>query len=225
MNRLITSLGLALGLVSTAVFLGSSSGGANEVATGEFDVTITNLTRGQIFAPILVTTHDLGVRLFEAGSPASPELATLAEEGNTAPLAALLMGTPGVADVAIGSGMVPPGASETIRVSNFGIAHRLSLAGMLVTTNDTFAAIDAIALPRGLGVETHAVAYDAGSEFNSESCAYVPGPPCGSGGMHDPTTPEGFVHVSSGIQGHGDIDPVNYDWRNPVARVVIRRVN
>ena len=43
--------------------------------------------------------------------------------------------------------------------------------------------------------------------------------------MHDPTPPEGFVHISRGIQGHGDVDPVNYDWRSTVALVEIRRVH
>ena len=51
-----------------------------------FEVTVTNLTRGQQFTPILVASHRAEVKLFKLGSPASPELATLAEEGNTARL-------------------------------------------------------------------------------------------------------------------------------------------
>ncbi|MBI5612909.1 MAG: spondin domain-containing protein, partial [Gammaproteobacteria bacterium] len=49
-----------------------------------YEVTVTNLTRGQSFTPILVATHRPGVALFEPGQPASPELAILAEGGDTA---------------------------------------------------------------------------------------------------------------------------------------------
>jgi len=52
--------------------------------------------RGQQFTPILVTSHKASVSLFQLGQPASSELATLAEEGNTAPLAAALDANPGV---------------------------------------------------------------------------------------------------------------------------------
>ena len=71
---------------------------------------------------------------------------------------------------------------------------------------------------------TTAVAYDAGTEYNSESCMWVPGPPCGAGGMHDPTPAEGFIAVSNGVHGTADLSPMQHDWRNPVARVAIRRL-
>jgi len=65
----------------------------------DYEVTVTNLTRGQQFTPILVASHKAGVRLFELGTPASPQLKTLAEEGNVAPMTALLLGNPNVRDV------------------------------------------------------------------------------------------------------------------------------
>ena len=61
----------------------------------QFEVTVTNLTRGQTFTPVLVASHREGVTLFTLGAPASSQLAILAEEGNTAPLAALLLAPPG----------------------------------------------------------------------------------------------------------------------------------
>ena len=75
--------------------LAFSSGSKGE----EFDVTVTNLTRGQQFTPILVVSHKKGVNLFTLGEAASGALATLAETGATGDLAALLMGMPGVNDV------------------------------------------------------------------------------------------------------------------------------
>ncbi len=46
-----------------------------------------------------MATHTEGVSLFTLGDEASPELATLAEEGNTQPLATLLTANPGVGAV------------------------------------------------------------------------------------------------------------------------------
>jgi hypothetical protein len=83
----------------------------------QFEVTVTNLTRDQTFTPVLVGSHREGVTLFTLGGPASSQLAILAEEGNTAPLAALLLATSGVRDVADSGpppgGFVGPGQSKT----------------------------------------------------------------------------------------------------------------
>jgi len=35
---------------------------------------------------------------------------------------------------------------------------------------------------------------------------------------------EGFVHVHSGIQGIADLDAARYDWRNPIAKISVKRV-
>lgn len=32
------------------------------------------------------------------------------------------------------------------------------------------------------------------------------------------------MYISNGVQGIGDLAPELYDWRNPVARIEIRRV-
>lgn len=34
----------------------------------------------------------------------------------------------------------------------------------------------------------------------------------------------GYVHISSGIHGIGNLQPASYDWRNPVARIKISAV-
>ena len=95
---------------------------------------------------------------------------------------------------------------------------------MLVTTNDAFFAVNGVARPFRRQPGTHyAAAYDAGSEANNESCDFIPGPPCGNGGVRMQTGSEGYVHVHAGVHGIGDLDPAAYDWRNPVARVVIQR--
>jgi len=194
-----------------------------------FEVTVTNLTRGQQFTPILVASHREGVHLFDLGSPASPQLATLAEEGNTAPLAALLAGRPDVKDIAVSSGLLDPGKSVAIFVKAGGRFDRVSVAAMLIPTNDGFFAINDAEGPDGNGTLTlNSPAYDAGSEVNDELCTSIPGPffvECGGpgGGAAVVGGEEGYVHIHAGIHGIGDLNAAVRDWRNPVAQITIRR--
>jgi Spondin_N len=197
--------------------------------SGTYQVTITNLTRGTSFTPLLVASHSSGIHLFELGSPASPELRTLAEEGNTMPLADLLESTQGVHDVATGNGLTAPGATTTLQI-RAGLQDRISLAAMLIPTNDGFVAIDAAEVPLPHRTETlYANGYDAGTEQNDELCASIPGPDypeCGGpGGGAQAGNGEGYVFVHAGIHGVGDFDPANRDWRNPVAKIVITRMH
>lgn len=199
-----------------------------------FEVTVTNLTRGQTFTPVLVASHREGVRLFALGQPASPELATLAEEGDTGPLATLLLATAGVRDVdstgAPPAGFVGPGQSKMVVVEAGHGADHISVAAMLIPTNDAFFALNGVAAPRGNEVITYlSPAYDSGSERNDELCASIPGPSfveCGGpgGGAKPAGGEEGYVHIHAGIHGIGDLDASLRDWRNPVAQITIRRV-
>ena len=61
--------------------------------------------------------------------------------------------------------------------------------------------------------------------MNDELCANVPGPACleidtGNGGEDE----ERVIVVHNGVHGVGDLGPAAYDWRNPVARIVVTRV-
>lgn len=202
---------------------------ATEAAAQEkgpvYAVTITNLTRGQVITPALIAAHTEDFSLFEVGQPASPALATLAEEGNVMPLANQLSTNLAVQNIAAGTGPLLPGQSATIRIAASGNARYLSAVAMLAVTNDAFFAIRGLRLPDAAKpITVEAAAYDAGSEANSESCTYVPGPPCGAGGVHDPAVAEGFVHVHAGIHGVADLIPSQHDWRNPVVEITIWRV-
>ena len=57
----------------------------------------------------------------------------------------------------------------------------------------------------------------------NELCLFIPGPPCGNPFQRDVTDAEGYVFISPGIQGVGDLDG-QQDWRNPVARIAITPV-
>ena len=200
-----------------------------------YEVTITNITKGQTFTPQLVATHSGRVQLFELGGQASAALEVLAEGGATDPLTAdLLSEGSAVGDVQTIGGMLKPGKSATIRVDGTFRHRYLSVAAMLIPTNDTFVSLNRVALPRW-GRRTYtALAYDAGTEFNDQNCVNIPGPRCGgagpSAGPND--TDEGFIYVSNGfhdlpqsdVEGEEVLGPFVYDWRNPVARVTVRRV-
>lgn len=197
---------------------------AAEADAAAYEVTITNLTRKQPISPILVATHREGAHLFVPGEPALPEMIPLAEDGENGDLAALLGANPEVADVASGPSPLPPGASYTIRVETDGRARLVSLAGMLVNTNDAFIGLDGFPLPSHGTERVLVPAYDAGTETNNELCAFIPGPACNSLFARDTSGAEGYVHVHAGIHGVGDLEPEQYDWRNPCALVTIRRV-
>lgn len=197
-----------------------------------YEIKITNLTRGQQLTPFLVATHKPSVSLFQLGQPASAELIALAEEGNLAPLTTTLRASKAVLEVVNGDGLTQPGATTTITVNGRGGtgASRISVAAMLIPTNDSFVAVNGVTLPQwGETLAFTVPAYDAGSEANDELCASIPGrffAECnGSGGGAAPAGgEEGYVHISAGMHGIGDFEAYKRDWRNPVARVTIRRV-
>lgn len=215
LTRLLLAGGVTLAMATSAA--------ADDPAF--FEVTVTNATAAQSFTPILVATHASGSVLFRLGEPASAELAVLAEGGDTAPLAAVLAQSDQVLDVQSSSGLLAPGQSSTIRVATRGRFDHLSVAAMLIPTNDSFLALNAMQGPKGRDSLTVAVpAYDAGSEPNDSRCVSIPGPVCGGEGTSPHAGGEGFVHISRGIHGNGDLDLAIYDWRNPVARITVRRV-
>ena len=193
-----------------------------------YEITVTNLTAAEIFTPILAASHVGGARLFDLGSPASVPLEALAEAGDVGPLVARATGSPAVRDIAVSSGPLPPGGSVTLELAAGGRFDHVSVASMLVPSNDAFFAANGVEGPRGHDtVVVLSPAYDAGTERNDQECASIPGPPnvCqGEGFNASRAGAEGFVHVHRGIHDIGDLSADTYDWRNPVARITIRLI-
>jgi hypothetical protein len=199
--------------------------------TRKYKVTITNLTRGQIFSPPIVIGHNRNFSLFKLGYGASEELAALAEDGMTGPLEILIDDLYPWAKYAVAGGAIMYGESASVylELSRRDNLSLITVAGMLVSTNDAFFAARDISFYGKGKVTVYAVAYDAGSERNSEECAFIPGPPCGNGEVRDQDGAEGYVHVHAGIHGIAPadqeprLDPAKHDWRNPVAKITIQR--
>jgi hypothetical protein len=212
------------------------------VSAQELSIKITNLTNGIYFTPLLVAAHNGSVDLFEPGMAASMHLQMMAEGGNLAGLVSDVAnaGADYVANPA--SGLLAPGATTTAMISTMGHKNdRLSIAAMLLPTNDGFVGADSFAIPKQPGTYTYYLnGYDAGTEANDEiingagapGMPGIPGAPGGTGGMGATgvTTMEfnHTVHIHPGIVGDmnpaggiSDLNPAVHHWLNPVAKVEI----
>lgn len=192
-----------------------------------YHVTITNLTNAISFTPILVASHRRGVSIFELGAPASDAITAIAEGGDTSLLAAALGDNPRVVDIQSTAGLLGAGQSVSVIVSAANGASRISLASMMLPTNDGFIALDGAKAPRHGSTKYFSPGYDGGTEPNDEWCMHIPGPTCNGAGPSPGANPddEGYVHIHRGIHGVGDLSAAVYDWRNPVARITVTRVN
>lgn len=210
--------------ISLFIFSGIIAAGNAFAAEGKsYEVTITNLTRGQIITPPVLVSHNGNFNLFTPGSAASPELSALAEDGDASSLLAYLGTVDDVFAYNQAGGPLFPGQSVTVEITTEGNFKFLSAAAMLASSNDAFFGINKVKVPNYGKKHIMAPAWDAGSEANSESCEHIPGPPCGN---HVRMTDgaEGYVHIHSGIHGIGDLAAETYDWRNPVVKITIRVV-
>ena len=201
----------------------------------EFQVMLENLTMGvpaqggQIFSPPIFVTHGHGFSIGASGEAASAELTALAETGNHAPLAALAMGSDAVGSVvafpAPPDGVVLPGGSVTTMISASSTMGYLSLATMLVQTNDGIVLANSLPLfdedgnPRSFTMDL--ISYDAGTEENNELATHVPGPPFG--GMERAPTAD-VITPHLGIAGTGDVGAA-FGWTEPTARVTVAPVD
>ena len=202
-----------------------SSTAATADGPASYHVTITNITHSINFTPILLASHRKGVSLYELGSPASDELTAIAEGGDIAPLTAVLQDDSRVADVQNSGGLLGPGQSVTVTVSAKHGAANISMASMMLPTNDGFIALNSVKAPRRGTATYYSPGFDAGTEPNDELCISIPGPTCGGEGPSPAAGGEGYVHINRGIHGVGDLAPDVYDWRNSVAKITVTRTH
>jgi hypothetical protein len=210
-----------------------------------FQVTFTDLTSGQPLTPAVAATHRGENELFQVGRAASFGLKEIAENGNNAPMLTRLGSDADVSDVveAPGGPLVPAGSpgdamfgqSTTFAISAERGARFLSLAAMLICTNDGFTGVNSVKLPShaGASVTVEAFGYDAGTELNTEDFADIV-PPCQSligissgepgTGISNPALAEGGVIAHhAGILGGADLVPAVHGWdvNAPVARITV----
>ncbi len=113
---------------------------------------------------------------------------------------------------------------------------RLSIATMLICTNDGFTGLDGAKLPKQGTSVFLTNAYDAEREVKTEKQPDLVEPcsllgPVVLPGVHPspnfnpPIVPPYPIRMHAGIQGVGDLSVALHGWVNPVAKVTITRVS
>ncbi len=193
-----------------------------------YEVKIENMTpatgpgASQPMSPPVLATHREGYHMFQVGKKASYELAQIAQDAINGPMVDRLSSSRDVFSVTEGGGVILPGGYDSFKIEARSRFTRLSLATMLVNTNDAFAGLDGLKLPRYGSTTVYGSAYDAGSEKNTELRSDIPGPCCGSPG-NGTSTSEKIAH-HPGILGVGDLSVATYNWDDPVVKITITRV-
>ena len=143
----------------------------------------------------------------------------------------------GVFATASGAGPIGPAGSETITIEVLeselpGLT--ISTSTMLVNTNDAITGINAAAVGNmvaGDSMTWRTIAYDAGTEADTELAAHIPGPAGGGEGFNaarDDMADRVAMH--SGVVGQDDGFAGSdlsgqHKFDNPVAAVTIERIN
>jgi len=237
---------MSIVLLAAVAFVGtgSTSEASDDEDIRTYRVTIENETDGQPFSPGVAVTHRRSSSLFEVGDEASPGIEAIAEDGNEAPAVMAAVGADGVTDVFdINQPITPEGKTVGSFTDEFSFeiqarpGDRLSLAVMLICTNDGFTGLDSVKLPKHDSVTYHAAGYDSATEDNTEESADIvdactalgpaplAGDPNGNEDVVVDTSPHGNIHHHPGIQGGGDLTPSMHDWENPVTEITIELVD
>ena len=197
------------------------------VMSYEFTVQVTNLTNAQPLSPIAAIAHSEGM-LWQIGEPASAALELMAEGGDNSELLAT--------DFAMASSSaespLPPGEQVTLMLSTEQLdSLKISLATMLVNTNDAFTglnAIDVSSLAVNESLSRTSFAYDAGTEANSEAQGTIPGPADSGEGYNEMRDDINRVAMHPGVVSQDDgltnsVLTNQHKFDNPVARITITR--
>ena len=204
-------------------------------AMASFEVTVTNLTNAQPLSPVAVIAHTEGYSVFSVGVPATVGLEDLAEGGDNTALLAEADADANVVATASGAAPIGPAGSETI---SFEILESdlpgllLSTSTMLVNTNDAITMLNAVpieGLAVGESLTTRTIAYDAGTEANTELAAHIPGPAGGGEGFNAERDDVDVVAMHVGVVGQDGGFPASgldgqHRFDNPVAQVRIERI-
>ena len=218
----------------SAVVLLAACGSDGGSSSASFRVTLINITQSQPLSPMAVVLHGDAYSAWDLGTPASQALEVMAESGSPADLIQAADTDPDVLATATGAGVLLPGATDSVELTVFktkGI--KLTLASMLVNTNDAFGGLNGQPLSElavGQSVTFLAPAYDAGTEANSESAATVPGPAAGGEGFNAVRDDSDFVRIHPGvISGQdglaGSALSGAHRWDNPVFKLVVTRTS
>lgn len=228
-------------LFGVALVLSASAALAQGPGLVNYRVTIQNLSANQPLSPPVAATHQKSIRMFQVSRFASDELAAIAQDGNQVPMADKFRNSNKVTQVVdVGQPLTRKGTtvgtftdSATFEIQA-APGDKLSLATMLICTNDGITGLDAVNLPQS-GTQVHlANGYDAGREPNTElsqdlvdPCSALgstplPGDP--NGNQNPASNPTQPIHHHPGITGGGHLSVAAHGWTDPVVRVTVTRL-
>lgn len=236
-TNLITNLKPVGTLLSVGAIIFASS----QVQAQDLSITVTNLTQGLHFTPLVTAAHQEGDNIFSAATAATAELQAMAEGGDISGLVTLLSNADANINENPAGGLLAPGTSTTYTLSNDVANTHLSMSGMILPSNDGFVGLDSWEIPAEAGTYTIMLnAYDAGTEANDElingggapGVLGIPAAPSGGSGTGGTgvTTVESntLVHIHRGTIGDDDLNGGKSDlnntihrWLNPVAKFTV----
>jgi hypothetical protein len=196
---------------------------ANSSWSQTYEIRYVNRSNQTLTSPVCAV-HSAASDMFVPGQKASEGLAALAEDGVNGTFAQEARSVRGVsATTAVGE-FVSNDETGVVRISSRRGSLLSCIFGMLVATNDGFAAARNVRLPKRVGQSRaiRGVVYDSGSEVNTESCEHIPGGPCNAHfvGLEE----NGTVQLHSGISGQGDLNRGQLQWPEVAVRATVTRV-
>ena len=200
------------------------------VQAGTYTISFKNISNrqgfgGQPITPAAIVIHKPQFKLFTENRPSSREVWLIAEDGATARALSLPQRDSRALMTAKGPRILP-GLKQSIQITipNRFDKEQLSFVSMLSRTNDGFTGLQNIRLPQKINdvVIRESLAWDAGSELNTETCGFVP---CAFHMVRMPQGAEGAVRLHSGIQGNNDLSKISDGWPadNKIGLITIRR--
>jgi hypothetical protein len=196
---------LLLPLVLTACFHDEDEKD-DDVTLYRYQISVINVSNNQPLSPMAVVLHNAGYGAWTPGMAASTGLEALAEGGDGTEFLAEADANNNVLATGTGNGLIIPGASDTVELVTMTADNlQLTVASMLVNTNDAFSGVAAHKLGSlGVGdsLRIYAKNYDAGTEADSETAATIPGPAGGGTGEGFNSARDdsvNFVAIHSGV--------------------------
>jgi len=227
--------------INTLLTVGALAFASSTAMAQNLSITVTNLTQGLHFTPILTSAHTSDNSLFMVGSAATAELQMMAEGGDISGLVSMLSSADANISENPAEGLLAPGMSTTYTLTNDSANTHLSMATMILPSNDGFVGLSGWQIPTEAGTYTVMLnAYDAGTEANNElvngggapGVLGIPAAPSGGSGTGGTgvtdTETNTMVHIHRGTIGDDDMDGGKSDlnnsihrWLNPVAKLTV----
>ncbi len=222
---------LLLATVAIVSACGHSSKSSGNIAT--YTVKLSNLSHNQPLSPLALLVHHRNFSAWQIGSEASEGLERLAEGGDNSMFLVETRGGPKPEGFS-GTSVIGPGEHSEIDVVGLSNQQmRLTVASMLVNTNDAFAggnALDVSTLEVDKTLHAYLSIYDAGTEANSELAGTIPGPADGGEGYNSERNDTNKIAMHPGVAttvgDHGDsVLDQSHRFDAPIALVEITRLN